>query len=91
MALWLLVIFLVGALLAFAPGFVAEHDLAWCLGVVVMFVSVGLGMRVEALRRRGAREKLMEKVKRLEQTVARAGGAVSSSGPVPEDKPPAGE
>ena len=75
MVFWLFLIFLAGASLTFAPHFMAEYNLVWCFGLVVMFISVGLGIRTENLRRKATREKLVSRVKELErQCSIRDGG-----------------
>ncbi len=78
MTVWLFIIFIVGLLLSFGPGFVAENNLTRPVGIIITLIAVGIGLRTENLRRKGTREKLSQRVQELENQ--------ASSGKNPEEE-----
>lgn len=69
MVIWLGIILLMGLTLLFGSEYVVNNDLMVPIGIVISFICVGMGIRMQALRRRGSREKLSDRVKELEAKI----------------------
>ncbi len=82
MTVWLIIIFVMGLLLSFAPDFVEANNCTRLVGIVITLICVGLGIRTLGLRRKGDKEKLAQRVRELE------GGSSGQkeTGEVPEKK-----
>ncbi|HNS31519.1 MAG TPA: hypothetical protein PKN36_00890 [bacterium] len=69
MLIWVFIILLMGILLSFGADFVARNNLVWCIGIVITLISLGICVRMSSLKKRGQKEKLLEKIKELEEKV----------------------
>ncbi|MCM8769764.1 MAG: hypothetical protein NC911_08900 [Candidatus Omnitrophica bacterium] len=70
MLVWVILIFLIGLLLSLADSFLKEQDLIRLTGVVVSLISLGIIVRMYSLSRRGEKEKLLKKIKEMEEKQA---------------------
>ena len=58
-----------GAFLSFVPKFIIAYNLSRYIGIIIMLICIGIGMRTDSLRRRGIKEKLAKKIKELEDKI----------------------
>ncbi len=70
MIIWLVIILVLGGSLAFFAPFLTEYNLVWCIGVVIMLISAGIGLRISFFSRKGEKEKYMEEIRELKNKLA---------------------
>jgi uncharacterized membrane protein YbhN (UPF0104 family) len=79
MIIWILIVLVIGLLMTFAPNFIAENNLEKTLGIAITLISVGLGTRINYLRRKGSKERKDEKIKKLEEELRNIKGESSQN------------
>ena len=67
MVLWVVIILVMGIFLSFFSDFIIWNKLVWPSGLIISLISLGIIMRMFYLMRRGEREKLVKKLKELEE------------------------
>ncbi|HPP30310.1 MAG TPA: hypothetical protein PLE69_05240 [bacterium] len=69
MLIWVFIILVMGVLLLFGTNFVVEYNLVKYIGLAVTLICIGIGTRMSALRRKGEKEKLLARIKELEDKI----------------------
>lgn len=69
MIIWVMIILVMGVFLSFAPQFITTYNLSRHIGMIIMLICIGIGIRMAYLRRRGGKEKLSKKIKELEEKI----------------------
>lgn len=70
MIVWVILILIMGAFLLFFPAKFAENqDWIKQIGLAITLICIGIGVRMNALRRRGMREKAQARIKELENEI----------------------
>lgn len=69
MILWVLIILIVGCFLLFGDNFIITNNLVRPAGLAITLICIGIGVRMQYLRRKGRTEKLQERVKELEEKI----------------------
>ena len=67
MIIWVLIILIMGCFLLFGENFIIENNLIRPIGLAITLICIGIGVRMEYLRRKGTKEKLQNRVKELEE------------------------
>jgi len=82
MIIWVFIILVMGILLLFGTNFVVEYNLVKYIGLAVTLICIGIGTRMSALRRKGEKEKLLTRIKELEEKIKElsSGGTTSEQG-----------
>ncbi len=70
MVIWLVIILVLGGLLTFFAPFLIEYNLLWCIGVAIMLISAGIGLRISFFRRKGEKEKYLKEILELKDKLA---------------------
>ena len=71
MAVWVVIILALGLFLTFGSKFAIANDLIPALGIAITLICVGIGIRMDILRRRGEREKLAGRIAEAEEKIRR--------------------
>ncbi|MFA7517063.1 MAG: hypothetical protein WC049_08830 [Candidatus Ratteibacteria bacterium] len=66
MILWIFIILALGIFLLFGSEAIIKNDWIRQIGMAITLICIGISCRMIALRRRGGKERLFEKVKELE-------------------------
>ena len=69
MVLWVFIILVMGILLLFGTRFLIENNLVRYVGLAITLICIGIGTRMSALRRKGEKEKLLARIKELEEKI----------------------
>jgi len=69
MLTWVFIILLMGLLLIFGGEFVEGNNLTPCIGMVISLICIGIGIRMSSLKRRGTKEKQIQKIRELEEKI----------------------
>ncbi|MCM8821842.1 MAG: hypothetical protein NC831_03390 [Candidatus Omnitrophica bacterium] len=70
MIIWVILILVMGLLLLFFPQkFVENPDWIKQIGLAITLICIGISVRMNALRRRGTREKAETKIRELEKEI----------------------
>ena len=69
MLTWICIMLAMGLLMLFGTDFVIANNLLNPIGLVITLICIGIGTRMSALRRKGAREKLSHRIKELEEKI----------------------
>jgi len=67
MIIWVLIILIMGCFLLFGENFIIENNFVRPIGLAITLICIGIGVRMQYLRRKGTREKLQNRVKELEE------------------------
>ncbi len=87
MIVWVILILIMGLLMLFFPGKMSENQ-EWIkqTGLAITLICIGICIRMEALRRRGSREKFEARIKELEREIEALKGKGDSEGSEEENK-----
>jgi len=66
MILWIFIILALGIFLLFGSEAIIKNDWIRQIGMAITLICIGISCRMIALRRRGGKERLLEKIKELE-------------------------
>ncbi len=69
MLTWIIIILVMGLMLLFGTDFVVANKLVNPIGIIITLISVGIGIRMSALRRKGNREKTAARIRELEDKI----------------------
>ena len=69
MLIWMFIILLMGLFMLFGTRFVVEYNLVKYIGLAVTLICIGIGTRMSSLRRKGEKEKLLTRLKELEDKI----------------------
>lgn len=69
MIVWMFIILVMGLLMLFGENCVVEYKLVKYIGLAVTLICIGIGIRMSALRRKGEKEKLLARIKELEEKI----------------------
>lgn len=69
MVIWVFIILVMGLLMLFGADFVVKYNLVEYIGLAVTLICIGIGTRMSALRRKGEKEKLLARIKELEDRI----------------------
>jgi len=78
MLLWVILIFVMGLFLSLADTFIKQQDLVRATGIVISLISLGIIVRMLQLSKRGEREKLLKRIRELEEKLGSGSGETAS-------------
>ncbi len=78
MLVWVILIFLMGLFLSLADTFIKQQDLVRATGIVISLISLGIIVRMLRLSKRGEREKLLKRIRELEEKLGSGSGERAS-------------
>ncbi len=70
MVIWLLIMLIMGSMIMFFQNFVIDNSLLLPIGLVIMLICIGLGVRITFFRQKGEKEKYLEEIDKLKKQVS---------------------